>query len=100
MRATEVLQKCLRDAVDPMHALRSRALLRAVEAMIRGRRLTLIDLARSWPGATRVRAPLKALDRLLGNAHLHAEREHVYKAMTRWLVRSQQPTIVIDGSDL
>lgn len=100
MRATQVLQKCLGDALGSMHALRSRALLRAVEAMIHGRRLTLMDLARSWPGAERVRAPLKALDRLLGNTHLHAEREHIYKAMTRWLVRSKQPIIVIDWSDL
>jgi hypothetical protein len=100
MRATEVLQKCLRDAFGSMHALRRRVLLRAVEAMIHGSRLTLMDLARSWPDAERVRAPLKALDRLLGNRHLHVEREHLYKAMARWLVRNKQPTIVIDWSDL
>lgn len=100
MRATEVLQKCLSDALDSMHAVRSRVLLRAVEAVIHGRRLMLIDLARSWPGAERIRAPLKALDRLLGNRHLHAEREHIYTAMTRWLVRGKQPIIVIDWSDL
>ena len=100
MRATEVLQKCLRDALGSMHVLRSRVLLRAVEAMIHGSRLTLIDLARSWPEAERIRAPLKALDRLLGNRHLHVEREHIYKAMARWLVRSKQPTIIIDWSDL
>lgn len=100
MRATEVLQKCLGDALGSMHALRSRVLLRAVEAMIHGRRLTLMDLARAWPGAERIRAPLKALDRLLRNRFLHAEREHVYRAMTRWLVRSSQPVIVIDWSDL
>lgn len=51
MRASEVLQKCLGDALGGMHALRSRVLLRAVEAMINGRRLTLIDLARAWPDA-------------------------------------------------
>ena len=100
MRATEVLQKCLGDALGSMHALRSRVLLRAVEATIHGRRLTLMDLARAWPHAERVRAPLKALDRLLGNHHLHAEREHIYKAMTHWLVRSKQPVIMIDWSDL
>ena len=100
LRATEVVQKCLSGALGSMHALRSRVLLRAVEAMIHGRRLTLMDLARAWPGAQRIRAPLKALDRLLGNHHLHAEREHIYKAMTHWLVRSKQPVIMIDGSDL
>jgi hypothetical protein len=83
-----------------MHALRSRVLFRAVEAMIQGRRLTLMDLARSWPGAERVRAPLKALDRLLGNRHLHGEREGIYKAMIGWLVRGEQPIIIVDWSDL
>lgn len=96
MRAIEVLQKCLGDAVDSMHAMRSRVLLRAVEAVIHGRRLTLIDLARAWPCAERIRAPLKALDRLLGNRHLRVEREHIYQSMARWLVRNKQPIIVID----
>lgn len=100
MRATEVLQKCLGDALGTMHALRSRVLLRAVEATVHGRRLTLMDLARAWPDAERIRAPLKALDRLLGNTHLHAEREPIYSAMTRWLVRSNQPVVVVDWSDL
>ena len=100
MRATELLQKCMGDALGAMHALRSRVLLRSVESVVHGRRLTLIDLARSWPGADRVRTPLKALDRLLGNRHLHAEREHIYSAITRWLVRSKQPIIIIDWSDL
>jgi len=54
-----------------MHALRRRVLLQAVEALIQGSRLTLTDVARSWPGAMRMRAPLKAFDRLLGNRHLH-----------------------------
>jgi hypothetical protein len=100
MRATEVLQNCLGESLQVLHALRSRVLMRAVEATIAGRRLTLIDLARAWPDAQRIRAPLKALDRLLGNRHLHAEREHVHAAMVRWLVRSHQPVIIVDWSDL
>ena len=100
MRATEVLQKCLGKSLQPIHTLRSRVLMRAVEATITGRRLTLIDLARAWPDAQRIRAPLKALDRLLGNRHLHAEREPIHAAMVRWLVRNDQPVIIVDWSDL
>ena len=100
MRATEVLQKCLGDALKTIHAQRQRTLLHAVEALTQGRRLTLMDLARSWPGAERVRAPLKALDRLLSNRHLHAEREQIYRRIVHWLVRSTQPIIIIDWSDL
>lgn len=96
MRATTVLQKCLDPALAPMHALRSATLLLAVESLLAGRRLVLIDLARSWLGAERIRAPLKRLDRLLGNPRLHAERERIYGGMVRWLVRSAEPVIVVD----
>lgn len=91
MRTTQVLQKCLRESLKLIHALRARVLMRAVEAVVPGRRLILVDLARAWPGAERIRAPRKALDRLLGNPHLHAERERLHAAMNCWLVRSNQP---------
>ena len=100
MHASAVLQRCLEPALGSMHALRRRVLLGAADALIVGRRLTLMDVARSWPGAERVRAPLKALDRLLSNRHLHVERKGVYAGMARWLVRSERPVIIIDWSDL
>jgi hypothetical protein len=83
-----------------MHKRRSEVLVKAADALVRGRRLTLMDLARSWPGAERVRAPLKRLDRLLSNAHVHEARESVYRAMARWLVRDKHPVIVVDWADL
>lgn len=83
-----------------MHAARQRVLLGAVAALLRGRRLILMDLARHFRGAERVRAPLKRLDRLLGNGHLAGEREGLYAAMARWLIRGSRPVIVIDWSDL
>lgn len=70
MHAVTVLQKCLASVFIRMHAARARVLLGAVAALLASRRLILMDLARAWPGAERVRAPLKRLDRLLGNGHL------------------------------
>jgi hypothetical protein len=66
--------------------------MRAVEATIAGRRLTLIDLAHG-PDAQRVRVPPKALDRLLGNRHLHAERERIHAAMVEHLRRPSKSLI-------
>ena len=100
MRASRVLQKCLADSFRSMPLNRLGVLMRAVEALLSGRRLTLMDVARSWPGAERVRAPLKAFDRLLSNPRLHAERTQVYAGMAHWLLRSEQPVIVVDWSDL
>jgi hypothetical protein len=71
-----------------------------VQALIDGRRLTLMDLARSWPDAERVAAPLKKLDRLLGNRHLAEEREGLYGAMLAWSVCQDRPVIVVDWSEL
>ena len=96
MRAPEVLQKCLASTFDSLHAWRRQNLLLSVEALVTGRRLVLMELARHWPGALRVKAPLKRLDRLLGNAPLHAQRERFYAAAAQWLLRSPQPVIVVD----
>jgi hypothetical protein len=100
MYAVEILSKCLCEAFEPMHASRACALLGAVSALLAGRRLTLMELARSWPDATRVRAPLKRLDRLLGNEHLEAEQYLLYEAMSSWLLTIAQPVIAIDWSPL
>ena len=100
MRASGVLQKCLSESLGGMHALREAVLLRSVEALIAGRRLTLTDVARAWPGAERVAAPLKAFDRLLSNGQLHGQRERIYADMAQWLLRGPQPVIVVDWSDL
>lgn len=100
MRASQVLQKCLPESLGNMHALREGVLLRSVEALIAGQRLTLTDVARAWPGADRVKAPLKAFDRLLSNRHLHGEQERIYADMAHWLLHGPRPVIVIDWSDL
>jgi len=83
-----------------MHAARSRRLLEAVEALIQGRRLTLTDLSRSWPGATWAHAPLKALDRLLSNYRVHQAITPLHQAMVPWLIRQSHPLVVVDWSDL
>jgi len=98
--AAEVLQKCLSGVFAFMHAKRAQALFKAVQALLSSRRLVLMDMARAWPGADRVRAPLKCLDRLLSNGHLHAQREALYSQMIAWLIRTPEPVIVVDWTDL
>lgn len=101
MRATTVLQKVLGSALGQLHVFQQRSLLGAVEALIGGRRLTLMDLARSFPGAQRVGAPLKRLDRLLGNCRVAGHRERLYAAMGYWWLGAlRQPLLVVDWSEL
>lgn len=100
MHASDILQKCFADVFGQMHATRVRVLIGAVQALVSCRRLVLMDLARAWPGAQRVRAPLKKLDRLLSNPHLQQERSLLYGQIVRWLVRTDQPVIIVDWSTL
>ena len=62
--ASSVLQKCLSGVTDSMHVYRLRALLGSVQCLLSCRRLILMDMARSWPGAQRVRSSAEALGSL------------------------------------
>lgn len=100
MHASAILQKCFADVFHAMHAARVEVLSTAVQALIAARRLVLMDLARAWPGAERVRAPLKRLDRLLSNSHLHRERAWLYRALAHRVIQRPDPLIVVDWSVL
>lgn len=98
--AVAILQKIARPVSEQVDARNLRNLLLAAHALVSGRRLVLMELARHWPGAERVLGPLKRLDRLLGNARVSAERERFYRIAAAWLVRCEQPVLVVDWSDL
>lgn len=101
MHASSILRRCLAPVLDPMHGARRKRLLTAVDALASGRRLSLTALARSWPDAEWMHAPMKALDRLLSNAHLHAEVGPLQKAMSVWLLRgTSNPIVLVDWADL
>lgn len=100
MHASRILTRCLSCAIAAMHGARRKVLLQAVESLLQGRRLTLTDLARSWPGATWMHAPLKALDRLLSNPLMTADLPALRRAMAGWLLRGKHPLVLVDWSDL
>jgi hypothetical protein len=100
MHACAVLQRILRPVIARLDARNARNLFLAVEALVRGRRLTLMELARHWPGAERVRAPLKRLDRLLGNVAMQAARTDIYKTAIRSLLCGPRPVLIVDWSEL
>lgn len=100
MHAVAILQKILLPVSARLDVRNARNVLFAVEALVHGRRLTLMELARHWPGAERVRAPLKRLDRLLGNREVGALRANFYSVAIRWLLHSPQPALIVDWSEL
>jgi hypothetical protein len=100
MHATQVLQKIFHPVITRLDARNARNLLFAVEALLIGRRLTLMELARHFPGTERVRPPLKRLDRLLGNRDVQMLRSNFYRVVASWLLRSTQPVLIVDWSEL
>ncbi len=100
MRPSAILPQCLPSVFSTLHAATATVLLKALDALASGSWLTMTEIARHWPGAMRVAAPLKAIDRLLRSAPLERQRAAIYQAMLRWLIREPHPLIVVDWSDL
>lgn len=100
MSPSTILKQCLREVFSRMHSATVQVLLKAVDAFGAGSWLTMTELARHWPGAERVSAPLKAVDRLLSSKQVARYRAMLYGGLTRWLIRQGRPLIVVDWSDL
>lgn len=77
-----------------------RRLLGAVDALVASRQLVLMELARQYPGAMRVAAPLKALDRLLSNPRLQRVRAGLYRALWARLWPVAPAWVVVDWCTL
>jgi hypothetical protein len=100
MHSLSLLKKwCERNAVIG-HRARLEAVLRVVAALLDGGKLSLTHLGRRRAGSAFVKHHIKAVDRLLGNGHLQRERQGVYAAMARALLRGMtRPLIVVDWAD-
>lgn len=67
------------------HRTRAQSLIKTGEGLLRGGRLSLTHLGRHGGGGAYAKHNLKAVDRLLGNAHLHTERKRACRAMAKTL---------------
>lgn len=82
------------------HAMRALALVRVVQALVMGGKAALTQLGRNRAGDAHVKHHIKAVDRLLGNCHLHREWAGVYRAIARTLpAKVRRPVLVVDWSD-
>lgn len=100
MPPSAILKQCLGDVFHHFHTATAGVVLKAIDAVSVGGWLTMTEIARHWPDATHVAAPLKAIDRLLRSDPLTTGRERLYGGLMRWLVRETRPLIVVDWSDL
>lgn len=101
MRATQLLDSLLRGQCQEIHKMRMKALFKCVEALLRGRKLSVTGLGRAMGSDAKVKHNIKCADRLIGNPQLNQDRPVMCRAVTQLvLARQRQPVIIIDWSDL
>jgi hypothetical protein len=95
-----LLHKWLRDACPSIHKARLSALVKVVQGLLAGGRLTLTDLGRQLQTAAFAKHNIKCVARLLGNTHLQHERVAIYRAVAGWvLAHTPRPVLLVDWSD-
>lgn len=101
MHATQVLDKHLRSHCQGTHQRRMDAVISMVDALLRGRVLTVTGLGRSLRAGSAPKHQIKKADRLIGNRHLHGERKSFYQALIGLTIGSmKRPVILVDWSDV
>src|SRR4051812_39986118 len=80
-----------------VHSARLAALVAAVDALIRGGRLTLTDIGRSYAGRVAPKHSIKRADRLVGNSALWRDIDGILAALAARLIRGvRRPVILVD----
>lgn len=84
-----------------IHQKRLSTLSLSVEAVIKSKKLSLTELARSLSLPIKERSAIKRIDRLLGNSKLHAERMEIYKVCINQILGDKKsPAIIVDWSQI
>ena len=91
-RAIGILRRCLSVRLATIHEARLEAVFAALDALLRGGRLSLTALGRAIGGAVAAKHSIKRIDRLLGNRHLHAEVTMWFATIAEALARQILPT--------
>ena len=100
MYALKLLHKKLSKACPCIHQKRLAILVLATHALLIGQRLSLTQLGRRLQSSALTKHKIKRIDRLLGNSHLHQERQEIYRFISQQLIDHSRPLIIVDWSDL
>jgi len=101
MRVKTIIGKLFGICLEWTHKKRYQAVLAAVEALIRGGRLSITELGRNLKRHTALKHAIKRIDRLVGNWHLASEHELWYEAIARAILgNTSRPVLLIDWTDL
>jgi hypothetical protein len=103
MKAIDIIQNDIAAAYPEIHAVRLNTLFTFVDSGMHDQRLSVSYLGRGLKSrsSTEKKHDIKRADRLIGNEHLHWERQYFYEYMTEQLVGKQvTPIITVDWSPI
>jgi hypothetical protein len=97
VRVMQIVRKICRPCSKKIHAFRIRAFLFAVEALLKGNRLSATCLGRFATGPIYPKYNIKRIDRLLSNPRLQSEVPQFYRAIAnRLLGKTSRPVVILD----
>jgi hypothetical protein len=97
MRVAEMVRQLVDGCSAVVHVTRLAAVVKAVEGIVRGGRLTPATIGRNLPSTARPKHGIKCVDRLLGNSHMDRDRLFIFLAVAHHLLRGcSRPVILID----
>jgi hypothetical protein len=97
MRVAEMVRQLVGDCSAVMHGGRVAAVVKVVEGIVRGGRLSPATIGRNLAGPARPKHGIKCVDRLLGNPHMAGDRLFIFLAIAHHLLRGcARPVILVD----
>lgn len=97
MRVGAMVREVLEGCSAVVHVARLNAVVKAVEGVVQGGRLSPATVGRNLPGSVRPKHGIKCVDRLLGSPHLTRERLFFLLAVAHRLLRGwERPVILVD----
>jgi hypothetical protein len=101
MRVGQMVRQFLSGCSEVVHATRLAAVVKAVEGIIGGGRLSAASVGRNLPGSARPKHGIKCVDRLLGNAKLYREKLFLFSAIAHHLLHQcRRPVILVDWTQV
>lgn len=101
MHAATIVSGFIETHLGAIHAGRRRVLSALVGAVMCGQCLSLTRLSRAVQGSGRLKASIKRVERMIGNARIKQETHIVGRQLLQWLCRVREPLIIaVDWSAL
>jgi len=97
MRVGAMVRELVGRCSSVMHVVRLGTVVRAVEGIVRGGKLSPATIGRNLPGRGLPKHGIKCVDRLLGNSKMVGDRRFIFLAVAhRLLDGCERPVILVD----